>query len=194
MDVQEGVSRRPQDGCRSAVIVTPVSEVSSQQAVPSTPLAATRASAEASAEVIARAVLISSRGLARDRETSSAGLAAATIRPLEEDRHALAERGGLLHGVRAQEDREPGGAKPQDQRVELPAGGHVQAGRRLVEHDQARAVDEGERKLEALALAAGERIKRGVCLAREAEAADQLVHGGVIAVERGEEVRAPRGA
>ena len=48
--------------------------------------------------------------------------------------------------------------------MEPPARGNVQPGGRLVEHDQARTVDEGERELEALALAAGEGVKRGIRL------------------------------
>ena len=53
----------------------------------------------------------------------------------------------------------------------------------FVQHQEARVVDEGERELEALALAAGEGVKTRIGLPREAEPPEEFFHGGVIAVE-----------
>src|SRR5579884_1074428 len=75
--------------------------------------------------------------------------------PVIDDRQAVAQRVGLLQVVRGQEHRRPTVAQaPHLVPHPRPRLG-VEAGRRLVEEDQPRLVDQAERQVEAAALTAG---------------------------------------
>ena len=91
------------------------------------------------------------------------------------DRDDVAEVVGLLHVVRGQQDRAALGLDRPDQLPEVVARLRIEAGRRLVEEQDARVVGEGDREQQALHLAAGELAVVAVGDLLERAGPDQLV-------------------
>src|ERR1035437_4636698 len=105
------------------------------------------------------------------------------------DGHAVAQLGGLFHVVRRQHHRLALRLEPLDQVPERASGLGVQAGRRLVEEDQFRVVDQGQSDRQALLLAAGEVHGPRVCPLAEIHRVDQLFGGQVVLEEAAEQVQ-----
>ena len=91
------------------------------------------------------------------------------------DRDPVAQDLGLLHVVGRQQDGPALRLGAPDEVPERPPRGRIQAGRRLVEEDDLRIVDEGEGDRQALALAAGQDLRLGVPPLAELERVDELV-------------------
>ena len=104
------------------------------------------------------------------------------------DREPVAEGLGLLQVVGRQERSSGPRLRGQDEVPERPPRGRIEAGRRLVEEDQLRVVDERERDRQALALAAGQVLRPASALLAEVEQVDQLVGRPARRVEAPEEV------
>ncbi len=145
-------------------------------------------------------VEISMRSLAtRTGRGKSAGLAAEVLarqlqddvvevlleqarrRPLRDDEPAIHDRDDvaevvrLFHVVRRQQDRPALGLDGPEQLPEVVAGLRIEAGRRLVEEQDARVVGEGDREQQALHLPAGELAVVAVGDLLERAGHDQLV-------------------
>ena len=106
------------------------------------------------------------------------------------DRDAVAQHLGLLEVVCRQEDRPAGRAEAEDDVPERPPSGGIHARGRLVQEDQLRVVDEGERHGQALALPAGQVLGPGRPLLAEVHQADELVgRAAAEAVEAPEQVQ-----
>ena len=84
-----------------------------------------------------------------------------------DDRHAVAQRRGLLHVVGGQEDGSAARAKAVQHAPELSARLRVEAGRRLVEEEHIGTADERAGDGEPLLLPAGERAEPRVALRLE---------------------------
>ena len=95
-----------------------------------------------------------------------------------DDREAVGERVGLLEVMRGQEDRGPQLAQVADLVPHARAGLRVQPGRRLVEEEHARAVDDAEPDVEAAAHAAGVGLGRAIGGRRQLERLEHLVGAG----------------
>jgi hypothetical protein len=78
--------------------------------------------------------------------------------------------------------------------VERPARGGVEAGGRLVQHDELRIVHECQCQAEPLPLAAGEGIEACVGFLGQAEAIDELRAGNAGGIKRGEEAEGLAGS
>ena len=90
----------------------------------------------------------------------------------------------LVHVMRRQEDRLAELAQRPDRGPRLPAGGRIEAGRRLIEEDQVRVADEREREVEPPALAAGQGLRTSVSLLLKLDEPDHLIDtstAGVVA-------------
>ena len=75
-----------------------------------------------------------------------------------EERHARAQLVGLVHVVRREEDRRAAVGEPLDGLAQVARGLRVQAARRLVHEQHARAVEQRAREQQALAHAGRERL------------------------------------
>ena len=104
------------------------------------------------------------------------------------DREPVAQDLGLFHVVGRQQHRAPVGLEPADEVPQRPPGRRVEAGRRLVEEDELRVVDERQRDRQALALAARQVLAAGVAPLAELERVDELVRRPGVLVEAAEEV------
>ena len=72
-----------------------------------------------------------------------------------QDRDLVGELVGLFQILGGEEDRDPGGHELADELPHGAAAARVQAGRRLVQEDDARVADQGHRQVEPAAHAAG---------------------------------------
>ncbi len=104
---------------------------------------------------------------------SSSGRPQAASRAGLDERDPVAEPLGLVGVVGDEQDGDAVVAQFLDEPPALPPGGGVEAGRQLIEDDQARAADEGEGDRHALLLPAGQLPVAGVALVRQAEARDK---------------------
>src|SRR3954470_583107 len=105
--------------------------------------------------------------------------------PLLDDRHAVAQRLGLVEVVRRQQHRLAEVLQRADRRPGVAPRGGVESRRRLVEEDQLRVADEREREVQAAKLAAGERAGQRVALLAQPGDLEHLVDVARVGVERG---------
>src|SRR5579859_7710265 len=94
--------------------------------------------------------------------------------PVVDDRQAVAQSVRLFEVVGGEKDRHPGFAQPPDLGPEPRPPLRVEAGRRFVEEQQPRAVNQPERDVEPPALAAGVGTRRTVGAGLELEGAEQV--------------------
>ena len=104
---------------------------------------------------------------------------------VDDDGDAVGEPFCLVHVVRRQEDRLAEVAEVFDHVPGCSACRGIEAGGRLVEEDQFRVADQGEREVESAALAAGEARRLSVVLAFESDERDRLDDGARLAVVAG---------
>jgi hypothetical protein len=90
------------------------------------------------------------------------------------DRNPIADRLGLLHRVRRQEDAAALLADVLDPAPQLAARLGIKARGRLVEQEQRGIVDDRDVQSEALLLSAGELLEGLVCLALESDRAQAV--------------------
>ena len=92
------------------------------------------------------------------------------------DQHdAVGERVGLVEILRRQQQRDAVADQLADGRPDDLAAARVEAGRRLVEHEQLRAVDQAGGEVDAAALSAGEVLDQPVAELADVEALDELL-------------------
>ena len=92
------------------------------------------------------------------------------------DQHdAVGERVGLFEVLRRQQQRDAFADELADRAPDDLAAARVKAGRRLVEHEQLRTVDQPGGEVDAAALAAGQVLDEAVAELADVEALDQLV-------------------
>ena len=92
------------------------------------------------------------------------------------DQHdVVGQRVGLFEVLRRQQQRHAFGDELADRRPHDLAAAWVEAGRRLVEHEQLRLVDQARGEIDAAALAAGEVLHEPVAELLDVEALDQLL-------------------
>lgn len=96
---------------------------------------------------------------------------------VDEDGDAVAQRLGLVEVVGRVDDRAALALEGAQHLPQIAAGLRVEGGRRLVQEDQLRAVDEGGGDGQALALAAGEVLHEDVPLLGEPHALQRAVGG-----------------
>src|SRR5207247_11311573 len=107
--------------------------------------------------------------------------------PMVHDRHPIAEPLRLLHIMRGQQDRIPRRPERPDDLPQLAAGLGVEPGRRLVEEQQLRTVDQRARDREPLLLPAGQGADAGPALLLELHQAEHLVDRMLAPVEAAEQ-------
>ena len=110
------------------------------------------------------------------------------------DRDAVAQVLGLFHVVRRQQHRAALGLEPLDEVPQRAPALRIEAGRRLVEEDQLRIVDERQRDRQPLALAAATAPWSGALLRSSSPSCvDELARSGsALGVEAAEERRSAR--
>ena len=107
---------------------------------------------------------------------SASGVPSATILPAVDDPDAIGEHVGLLEVLRGEEDGHAVLARQSRHLVpQVGAARGVQAGRRLVEEQHARVMDERERKIQPALHAAGVAADLAVGRVRQPDALEQLV-------------------
>ena len=109
---------------------------------------------------------------------SSSALPSATIRPWLQDQDPVGELLRLVQVVGGEQDRgvlQIG--QPVHQIVEVPPGGRVEAGGRLVQEQQFRPADDADRHVEPPSLTAGQRGDLLVAVLGQPDRLDQLVGG-----------------
>ena len=107
---------------------------------------------------------------------------------LVDDRDPVGEALRLVHEVGHEDDRDAPRPDVLDELPRVAASLRVEAGRQLVEDRDPRVADEGQRDRQALLLAARQVPELAVALLGEAEALDQGVDVGRVAIEGGVEV------
>ena len=119
---------------------------------------------------------------------SSAGVPERRMRAVIEDGQAVAERFRLVHVVRGEDDRAALAFHGPDDFPQRAAALRIEPGGRLVEEDDFRIVDQGQRQRQPLRLPAGERDVIRVGLVFELHEPQQLVGAAPPRVVAAEEI------